>query len=312
MAQKVFISYAHADGSFLEKLHKHLAQLVREGTISEWQDKEISAGDKFDDEISDNLEKADIFLACASPDWIASEYVYEKELKVALNLESEGNIIIIPVIFRPCDWQSTSLRKFKAIPKDGKPVTEFINEDVAFLDIVAEIRKLVNSNTTPIETKSAVSSDQTSSSGQPSRYRVRREFDEIHKRDFVENAYLEIYRFFESSAAEIATVDDIEVRLSPVEGNSFSCTIVNRGIRRGFETINVRKGGMFGAIDLIFGENPSLGSSNGGFVVEADEYQLGLKSIMFNMTGDAQVVNSREAAKMMWDELLSKVGIDYA
>ncbi len=145
-----------------------------------------------------------------------------------------------------------------------------------------------------------------------SRYRVQRDHDELHKRDFVEGAFQEIYKFFEASVTEISAVPAIEARLSPLAENHFSCTIMNRGLGRKFETLQVRRGGSWGAIDILYGEKNSGSSSNGGFSIDADEYQLYLKPSLFNMGASEKRVNPREAAQMLWDSLLSKVGIDYA
>lgn len=75
--------------------------------------------------------------------------------------------------------------------------------------------------------------DATSSSLR--RYRARREFDELDKRDFVERSFGEIYRFFEASCSELAAVPDIECRLSSLEEKSFSCTVINRGVKKVYQ-----------------------------------------------------------------------------
>ncbi len=113
MAARIFISYSHADDALLERLHKHLAQLQREGSLSSWYDREIHAGSRLDENIDRELKNADVFLACASPDYIASNYCYDKELESALEREERGELAIVPVIFEPCDWLSTPLQKFK-------------------------------------------------------------------------------------------------------------------------------------------------------------------------------------------------------
>jgi hypothetical protein len=151
---RLFISYSHNDESLLGRLHKHLAQLERDGTVSGWYDREIHAGARLDDAIQEQLEKADIFLACASPDYIASHYCYERELDFALALEQEGLLSIVPVIFEPCEWLKTPLGKFKATPTDGKPVAEFTNLNVALLDVATEIRRLCFKIQIPVEFKS--------------------------------------------------------------------------------------------------------------------------------------------------------------
>jgi hypothetical protein len=315
MSKKVFISYSHGDDELLDRLHKHLAQLRREGSIEAWYDREITAGGRLDESIAAELEDADIFLACASPDWIDSQYAYEREFQRALEREADGSAVIVPVVFKPCDWLSTPLQQFRALPKDGKAITEFTNQDVAFLDVVTALRALLQQRPAKVEYKGVAPAELASqqSPRSVSRYRVRREFDELDKRDFIEKSFNEIYRFFEASAAELATVPDIECRLSNLEESYFSCTIINRGIRRGFETVHVRKGGSWGAIDLLYGEQNKSGTSHGGFTVKADEFELFLNSSMLHFRDQSKdLMTAREAAKLVWDDLLSKVGIDYA
>lgn len=53
-----------------------------------------------------------------------------------------GTIKIVPVVVEPCDWQSTPLGGLNALPKDGKPVSEWQNINTAFLDVIQNLRKL--------------------------------------------------------------------------------------------------------------------------------------------------------------------------
>lgn len=311
MAKQLFISYSHADADPLGRLHKHLAQLQREGSVEGWYDRDISVGGRLDDEIERELAQADIFIACVSPDYLASNYCYDRELAVALEREQRGELAIVPVILEPSDWLATSLAKFKAVPDDGKPISEFTNPNVAFLQVVNELRRLAS------QPEAARSNGETASpapllTGSASRYRVKREFDALAKRDFAESAFHEIYKFFEASVAELTGLPDLEGRLSPPTEDYFSCTIINRGISRGYETLHVRKGGIWGAIDILYGESNSRTTSNGGFGIEADDYQLFLTSTFFGHSSSRDRMTPREAAQMLWDDLISKVGIDYA
>ena len=308
---RVFISYSHVDAALLDRLHKHLAQLERDGTISGWFDRDIHAGSRLDDEIALELKKADIFLACASPDYIASNYCYEKELDTALKSEEAGELFIVPVILEPCEWLQTPLRKFKAVPDDGKPVSEYTNPNVALLNVATEIRRLGDSIVTTAEVKSMRARPSIPDTS-ASRYRAKREFDKLHKRDFVEQAFHEIYEFFEISAKEILAIPDVEARVNLRSDDRFTCTVINRGIKRGFETLQVRKGGSWSAIDILYGEEERSSSSNGGFSVSNDEFQLYLSPSMFSYSRENEKLSSREAAQMLWDDLLAKVGIEYA
>lgn len=121
MSSKAFISYSHADEKSLERLHKHLAMLLRDGTLSTWTDNQILAGESFNRKIRDSLEQSAIFIALLSPDYLASNYCYETEFLHALKLAEEGKIRIVPVILEPCEWLKSPFKDFMALPKDGKP-----------------------------------------------------------------------------------------------------------------------------------------------------------------------------------------------
>ena len=314
MTHRLFISYSHNDKRRLERLHKHLAQLQREGSVAAWYDREISAGGNIDHEITTELAAADIFVAALSPDFIASSYCIDVELEHALERELSGELTIVPVIFEPCDWLNTKLGKFKAIPDDGKPVSEFTNENVAFLTVVNELRKLVSrpkigsKKSLHIETSSKTDAIEVSPTN---RYRVKKDFDALHKRDFVEKSFKEIFEFFRSSIAEISLVNEIEARLSDLGNDHFSCTIINRGMLRKYETLHVRMGGLMSEISILYGDENKSNSSNGGFFVRAGEYELGFSASLFGYGNEKETLSAKDVAQKLWDDLLSHVGVDY-
>ncbi|HEX8261492.1 MAG TPA: toll/interleukin-1 receptor domain-containing protein [Allosphingosinicella sp.] len=141
MGERVFISYAHVDHRALERLHVFLEPLRREGKIITWTDNEVTGGRRFKTEISKALEDSGIFIALVSPDYLHSSYCYDIEFRRAQALEEAGGLTILPVILEPCDWLSTPLGEFKALPRDGAPISTWPNENEAFLDVVKGIRR---------------------------------------------------------------------------------------------------------------------------------------------------------------------------
>ena len=117
---KAFISYSHLDEKALERLHTHLATLRRDGQLTAWYDRKILAGGMIDNEVASNLSDSELFLALVSPDFLASNYCYEREMEIALKRHDEGSLRVVPIILEACDWKSTPLGKLKIIPKDGK------------------------------------------------------------------------------------------------------------------------------------------------------------------------------------------------
>jgi hypothetical protein len=139
-ALKLFISYSHQDESIKDELLKHLSPLKRLNLISDWHDRKIEAGDKWERAISDNLEKADIVVLLISIDFINSKYCYDIEMDAALDRQADGVATVIPVIARSCMWKSTRFAPFQALPMDGKAIVTWPDRDVALADVADGIR----------------------------------------------------------------------------------------------------------------------------------------------------------------------------
>jgi hypothetical protein len=142
----LFYSYAREDGSLREQLEKHLRMLRRQGLISEWYDRQIVAGEKWSKQLNEHLETASVILLLISSDFLASDYCYDLEMQRALERHERGEAQVIPIILRPCDWKKTPFAPLQALPRDGKPVTEWSNIDSAFLDIAQGIRRAISTS----------------------------------------------------------------------------------------------------------------------------------------------------------------------
>jgi tetratricopeptide (TPR) repeat protein len=139
---ELFYSYAHEDEELRDKLETHLSMLKRQKVISQWHDRGIVAGEEWGDEIDEHLKTADIILLLVSANFLASDYCYDIELKLAMERHEAGEARVIPVILRPCDWSGAPFGKLQALPKNAKPITIWPNQDEAFTDIAKGIRKV--------------------------------------------------------------------------------------------------------------------------------------------------------------------------
>jgi len=117
--------------------------LKRQGFISGWHDRRITAGDEWKAEIDEHLETAKVILLLISANFIASDYCYDVEMKRSLERHEEGTARVIPIILSPCDWNGAPFGKLQALPKDAKPITIWSNQDEAFADVAKGIRKAV-------------------------------------------------------------------------------------------------------------------------------------------------------------------------
>lgn len=139
---RVFYSYAREDQDLRETLEKHLRPLKRRRVITDWHDRLITAGSEWAKEIDEHLESADLILLLISPDFMASDYCHDVELKRAMARHDAGEARVVPVILRPARWQGFSFSKLQALPRDVRPVTLWRNQDEAFLDIVEGIERV--------------------------------------------------------------------------------------------------------------------------------------------------------------------------
>ncbi len=311
---KAFISYSHRDESALDRLHTHLAMLRREKRIDEWYDREILAGGDVDDDIAAQLEKCDVFLALVSPDFLHSNYCYEREMLRAIERHEAGDLRIIPIIVEPCDWKASPLQRFKALPKDGKPISEWTNENTAYLDIVAELRRIIQYELEEQQPTQLESTSPTEVAG-PSKYRVRRDFDEIDRGDFRRTAFQEISDYFERSITEIDQIDGLRGRFHEAGPQGFTCTVVNQMLdSRGEAHITVRLSsgaGGFGDISYSFTENAAENTANGWFSVGSNDYDLYLCGNSFGRIGEKKQMSPQNAAEALWGEFLDNTGISY-
>ena len=91
----LFFSYSHRDEALRDQLEIHLAMLKRQGFIETWHDRRSTAGEPLDQSISADLEHADIVLLLVSPDFLASDYCYDREMTRAIERHMSGSCTVI-------------------------------------------------------------------------------------------------------------------------------------------------------------------------------------------------------------------------
>ena len=310
---KAFISYSHNDELALERLHTHLAVLRRHGCIDEWFDREILAGDKIDEEVAERLESYGLFLLLVSPDFLASDYCIEREMKRALERHHLGEARVIPIIIESCDWKSTPLRDLKALPRNGKPVSNWTNKNDAYLDVVQELRRVLEEEEVPDATgKKEVKNSYGITSPETRRYRVKRDFDEIDRSEFREEAFGIIRDFFKSAVQKIDTIEDLRGRFVLLSATSFSCTIVNKAREHGTAHITVHSCNEnmgFGDIFYSFSENALPNTANGILSIEADEYELFLNPVLMGFGQHEGRFTPEAAAEQIWEDFIQQAGV---
>lgn len=142
--KKVFFSYSRRDIRQRNKLNKHLSLIQRQEMIDAWYDQMIRPGERWEDEIMDQLHSADIVLLLISSEFLASDYCY-KEMNIALEREKKGQAQVIPIVLRHCNWEDSPFSHLNVLPVGGFPVTDskWKNQDEAYSNVVKEIKRLL-------------------------------------------------------------------------------------------------------------------------------------------------------------------------
>jgi len=143
MPVQVFSCYSPRDKKLLLNLEEHLSPLKRSEKIAVWTLSEIKAGMDWTKELESHLNAADVILLLVSPSFISSTFCYSTLVQRALERHQEGNAKVIPIILRPTFWQITPIGKLECLPKGCKPITQWSNRDMAFLDVVIEIWNII-------------------------------------------------------------------------------------------------------------------------------------------------------------------------
>ena len=228
----LFFSYSHKDEGLRNELDKHLSILKRQGIITAWHDRRIHVGADLDKEISKNIQDADLILLLISSDFIASDYCYDNEMKLAIEKHEKGESVVIPVILRPCDWHDTPFGKLLATPTDGKPVIKFASLDDAFLEITNHIKTTVavinrKNPTTVDSSKSNFKDKKLPRSGN---LKIAKNFSDQEKDAFLDEAFEYIANYFEGSLTELKNRNSqIDFRFKRADSQTFTGTIYKEG-----------------------------------------------------------------------------------
>ena len=140
----VFISYAHRDEPYANELRLHLKTLERQGIIRIFTHNNLPPGELSIDAIEKKIEDANMFLLLISPDYLASDFLYEIEMRRALERHQAGQALVIPIILRPSNWEDTPICRLQILPDNAVPISMQKDADKAWNDVTKNIRRLIN------------------------------------------------------------------------------------------------------------------------------------------------------------------------
>lgn len=148
---QIFVSYKHddIDEEILDQLMAYIHKPITDVGGQFWFDKRLKWGDFWDATIQEQLLKADIGIILVSMPFLTSTYINDVEIDALLKRREKKELIILPIIVRPCDWKSYRwLADTQFFPLKGKTVVrdyrkETGDRDELFQEILEHLRDRV-------------------------------------------------------------------------------------------------------------------------------------------------------------------------
>jgi hypothetical protein len=142
----VFISYAHEDRAWCNRLRDQLGALVNLGQIRLFDDGEIRPGERWDARIRQELSSADIIVLIVSDKFLASKYSTTVELRHAVEGQGANPICVIPVVADHVDLGALPFGDLQLFPVDAnrdlRPLVDWKDESSkALAEIASYVRR---------------------------------------------------------------------------------------------------------------------------------------------------------------------------
>lgn len=138
---RLFYSYSRRDAKLCEQLEAHLSLLRRQGYISEWHERCVTAGQEWRNQVDHYLEEAEVILLLISADFLTSDYHYDVEVTRAMERHQRGEARVIPILLRPVDLTGAPFAGLPCLPSNGRPVTNWKDLDRAWKDVAIGLRR---------------------------------------------------------------------------------------------------------------------------------------------------------------------------
>jgi hypothetical protein len=314
----LFFSYSHRDEDLRDELEIHLSMLKRSRVIETWHDRRIAAGSELDASIDFALNSADVILLLVSSYFLASEYCYEKEMQRAMERHETGDAVVIPVILHPCDWKNAVFGKLMATPTDGKPVSKHTNLHDAFLDITnaikAAVSQLNKSTTIDSQSSNRISTNpfiETKRTIRSSNLRVKQEFTDQDKHEFIDQTFEYVANYFEGSLKELCKRNpQLSHRFKRLDAEHFTAVVYNDGASISECKIWIGGNSYMGDIMYVADIKASDNTFNDSMSVSSDDHVLYFESSGMGHWGrqeQERKLTQEGVAEYFWQRIMDKL-----
>jgi hypothetical protein len=144
---EVFISYAHQDEKWRDRVVTMLAPAIRSKSVTIWYDGNIKPSQKWRDEIAQALARARVGVLLVTADFLASEFINREELPYLLRASQDQGVQLLWVLIGDCMYDQTKLKEIQAANHPLKPLAHFsrAKRETALRQVCDEILKAYKS-----------------------------------------------------------------------------------------------------------------------------------------------------------------------
>ena len=309
--KKAFVAYARADKNVVKRLLTHLKGLKYAGKLETWYDGEITAGESWEEQISNELNHSDIVVLCVTADFLASEYVQTVEMPNALNRVHAGQCKIIPVILKPCAWEEHPFARFQVTPERGRPVTDFPDQEKAWAEVMKAIDGAIGAASNHTDYSPRAKSAPTPEGAPAKRFLGHQAPSDRDIDEFVLETLKAIRRYFLASVTNLEEANPgWQGKIQGAGDDAFEATIYNaRGERRTHCGIFLapRFGSQSPTIGYsatgvgnrhTFNDTLTLAQGNDGPILK----WLSLTSSGFSQYGGKNILDPNQACEHLWKQ----------
>jgi hypothetical protein len=136
----IFVSYSHRDRDWLERLLIFFKPYIRQN-LKIWADPYIKVGDKWRREISAALSHTGVAVLLVTPDFLASDFIYDEELPPLLQGADNGSITLFPIPVSAADHEASPLAQYQFAHPPDDPLDRMRRPDrnPVFVRLVKQI-----------------------------------------------------------------------------------------------------------------------------------------------------------------------------
>lgn len=121
---KIFVSYSHKDVFWLNEFKPYIQSLDDQGKIKFWHDGMIEPGTDWEDALHEALHSAKAAVLLVSQDFLASDYIKNKELPVLQERQKAGSVQVEWIHLRYCLYEKFWFARNQALANPKSPLAD--------------------------------------------------------------------------------------------------------------------------------------------------------------------------------------------